>query len=253
MTFSDEERKMAQEILEIRENELRMIKAISEYEPTFNIQKLYEEIMNDINHHETQILPHVLGWESWWDDRISGINLKAEIYHTSEEENAVDWLEYARDSLVKRNTHYWKHLLVGLHGSIYGLAISALGSSNPDLVTDKRGLFSIKKALENLCKGKYLTYICGTPICFSLEINAAINKLVAFRNDFIHFSPKGWTIITNGLPLFCTKLLKPIFIIAFEMWGVKDQSRQLRILSALRDISNRLLEEHARMFVSGNK
>lgn len=48
-------------------------------------------------------------------------------------------------------------------------------------------------------------------LCFKFNPNrqqdASVKKLNYFRNEFIHFMPKGWSIEVSGMPRLCSDCL----------------------------------------------
>ena len=47
-----------------------------------------------------------------------------------------------------------------------------------------------------------------------------IKRLNALRNEFIHFTPKGWSLEVNGLPRICLSVARLISFLALETTNV---------------------------------
>jgi hypothetical protein len=59
----------------------------------------------------------------------------------------------------------------------------------------------------------------------------SVRKLNAFRNDFIHFVPKGWFIEVSGLPQIADDCLNIISFLAFECGNIFWHEQELETLT----------------------
>lgn len=66
----------------------------------------------------------------------------------------------------------------------------------------------------------------------------AFEKLVDFRNDFAHFTPRGWSIEVSGLPLIFSRLAQLISEILNGGWAFRHLSteEQTKMRSILTDL-----------------
>ncbi|UCI29438.1 hypothetical protein [Mesorhizobium sp. B4-1-4] len=67
----------------------------------------------------------------------------------------------------------------------------------------------------------------------------SFGKLNTLRNDFVHFTPKGWSIELAGLPRICADVTSVIDIIAADPWPFRhmherDRGRLATLLGELR-------------------
>ena len=76
----------------------------------------------------------------------------------------------------------------------------------------------------------------------------SIKRLNLFRNEFVHFMPKGWSIELSGMPNICLDCLDVIRALnsgfVHDRWDSEDQSAQFEEVLAeatrvTRDLHNR--------------
>ena len=79
-----------------------------------------------------------------------------------------------------------------------------------------------------------------------------IKQLNSLRNDFIHFTPKGWSLEVDGLPRICLSTARLISFLALETQNVfwhEEESRNL-LEQSLAAFSRSMKELHARYAAS---
>lgn len=79
-----------------------------------------------------------------------------------------------------------------------------------------------------------------------------IKYLNSLRNDFIHFTPKGWSLGVSGLPRVCLSTARLISFLALDTQNVfwhQEESRNL-LEQSLGDFSNSMKRLHARYAAS---
>jgi hypothetical protein len=79
-----------------------------------------------------------------------------------------------------------------------------------------------------------------------------IKQLNSLRNDFIHFTPKGWSLEVDGLPKICLSTARLISFLALETQNVfwhEEESRTL-LEQSLAAFSKSMNELHARYAAS---
>ena len=79
--------------------------------------------------------------------------------------------------------------------------------------------------------------------------NWAVKKLNEFRNEFVHFVPKGWSLETLGLPEICLNCLEIIEFLIWESGNIvfHKENQQLRAMSSLK-IAKSVLSEIRKIY-----
>jgi len=157
--------------------------------------------------------------------------------------------------LVRRNPRYWKWVMVGAHNALQGAMVCAYADSTETSVLEKK---SAKKMLDWLnadptTRGPYpkerlapfgeLLKRCVAgrkPIFEPLVLTPTQHRDIKrlhdhFRNSFVHFTPKGWSIEKAGLP----RMIRAALDAAEELMhrhyviGHMDNDQQKRLTDAL--------------------
>jgi hypothetical protein len=119
--------------------------------------------------------------------------------------------------LLKSQSSYWKWSILAAHSGLQGAMVCALLNSSVVSVLDKRSARKLLAWLdtqagpapdERLADFNTLLCRCGEAARMGghpLELNnAQINDIKRlhedFRNEFAHFTPKGWSVEKAGLP-----------------------------------------------------
>lgn len=138
---------------------------------------------------------------------------------TSEHEEAVRSLEWAakQASEIASDPYQWKWTLIALHNAAQGFMVLALWNGNglltmPDHVAAKwlkayQGNRQFPEDrldsflnLYDKCKNPANFNYCGSlAFAGSAEHDESFSDLNEFRNEFIHFTPKGWSLQLDGL------------------------------------------------------
>jgi len=155
---------------------------------------------------------------------------------TSEHEEAVRSLEWAakQASAIASDPYQWKWTLIALHNAAQGFMVLALWNGNGLLTMPEHVAAKWLKAYEgnrqfpedrldsflNLyekCKNSANFNYCGSQaFAGSAEHDTSFSALNEFRNEFIHFTPKGWSLQLDGLP---TVVLHALDMISHFGWG----------------------------------
>jgi hypothetical protein len=156
-----------------------------------------------------------------------------------ERTNALDYLDRAYQFIqhVEHDVLAWKWVIIALHGALYGFAICACAGSNPDYIKYpmiKKGkykgegrLMGLDRALE-LCQN-FTRYINSKPLQLSDKQKESIRWLKhEFRNEFEHFSPKGWSIELHGMPQIIIDVLDVIRFLAVDTQNFFLTAAQIR-------------------------
>lgn len=176
---------------------------------------------------------------------------------TDEHKEAVLALQLASEQLTHLestdNPRFWNWVIVGLHSALQGYMVLALrGPNSLNVLTDKctkewlaayesgSGKYPVQKldGFMNLYKKikseRMLMYDHSRVFKPSGTQGGSVKKLNSFRNDFIHFTPKGWRIEVSGLPQIVDDCLNIISFLAFEcnnmLWNDQNLEEQTREL-----------------------
>lgn len=165
---------------------------------------------------------------------------KPRYLRTDEREEAVRSLEWAEQQArsVADDPYLWKWVLIALHNAAQGFMVLALWNGNGLLALrdkvavkwltayEKGGPFPVEKLDEflNLYKkvkdnGNFHTVGAG-PFVPSPDQDASLERLNEYRNEFIHFTPKGWSLQLLGLPRVCLDVLDLIQFFGWESTAV---------------------------------
>ncbi len=135
-----------------------------------------------------------------------------------EKENAIDSLQKATNFLKNTESDllYWKWFIVAIHHSIYHFMLLALQNTDlsgiwkePEKLVDyglSRKVVDIKDSKNKLVgfveafkriqeTARMNGYVNAKPFVANIgheEAAVCLNKIL--RNNFVHFSPKGWSI-----------------------------------------------------------
>ena len=147
---------------------------------------------------------------------------------TNEQEEAVRSLEWAETQaqLIANEPYHWKWVFIALHNAAQGFMVLALWNGNglltlrPKIATkwltayENGGPFPTEKLDEFLNlyakvkdAGNFHTKGSG-PFNGKHSHDLSLDKLNSIRNEFIHFTPKGWSLELAGLPGICLDVLE---------------------------------------------
>jgi len=141
---------------------------------------------------------------------------------TDEYEEIVATLRACRQflSLATQDVTYWKWVFIALHNIVQGCMVIALTRSdsfgatdakqekawreayakgNP-LPADQPKLLKFLKLYEKIQKKEMLPDSSAEGFVPQGSQSASIRKLNSLRNEFVHFTPKGWSLELSGAP-----------------------------------------------------
>lgn len=153
------------------------------------------------------------------------MKIEGKFLRLSEEENALDYLRKAHDyiSQTGKNVIAWKWVILALHDALYGFAICALKGTNSARVTyqTKRGevrLISFDEALKRCQDSGWMHLTAESKhLQLSDQQKQSIRQLQkTFRNSFVHFIPKGWSIEIHGFPQIAMDILDVIRFLGLD-------------------------------------
>ena len=154
---------------------------------------------------------------------------------TSEHEEAVrsvEWAEVQARSLAE-DPYLWKWVIIALHNAAQGFMVLALWGGNGLLTLRPRiaakwlrayesgGPFPAEQLDDFLSlyakvkdQSNFHTVGAG-PYRASASADESLRLLNSVRNEFTHFTPKGWSLQLAGLPRIC---LDALGLIEFLGW-----------------------------------
>jgi len=142
---------------------------------------------------------------------------------TDEREEAVRSLEFARSqaALLSDDPYAWKWILISLHNAVQGFMVLALRNGNGLLalrdhiaakwlkVYREGGEYPVEKLddflslYEKVKKPSNFHRVSAACFAGSEARDLSMKRLNDIRNEFIHFTPKGWSLQMAGLPQIC--------------------------------------------------
>lgn len=137
-------------------------------------------------------------------------------FHTDEKEDIITSLEMLADSLnrVEDNSAMWKWAIIATHSTLQTAIGLHLRTSNNFLVAKQKDAEAWLRAHEEGTSYPEMMMDTFPNLYLKLKQNEiegfkfkprgsqgrSIKKINRFRNEFIHFMPKGWSIEISGMP-----------------------------------------------------
>jgi hypothetical protein len=107
----------------------------------------------------------------------------------------------------RRLRSHWKWIIVGAHDALQGALVCAIADTTGTNVLSKKSSKKMLNWLEDTSKaypGEYMadfeTLLKRAAVTLPPADAKDIKALHGLRNDFAHFTPKGWSIELAGLP-----------------------------------------------------
>ncbi|MED4229486.1 hypothetical protein [Neobacillus cucumis] len=156
----------------------------------------------------------------------------------------------------KEDKYWFKWLMISLHGALYGFGVCAVKGTYTERVLEMKlgrkrfeqkrketiehfkklgyeiedesilddiieynasDLLAIKKILDCCQSETYMMQRSDSKILKITDIqDEAIDKMIFYRNDFIHFKPRGLTVITEGSDWIVKAVVDVIRFLALE-------------------------------------
>jgi len=175
---------------------------------------------------------------------------------TDELKEAVLALDVFSEFLEKvlKDTYYWKWSVITLHNSLQGFMVCALrGSNGLNVLSDDSAkawfeahnsgsgnyqpqkLDSFLNLYKKIKSNKMLMFGHSKKFIIKSQQGSNIKTLNSLRNDFVHFTPKGWSLEVSGLPEVIDDCVAIIEFLAFESNNIiyPDESIEKRIQELL--------------------
>ena len=195
----------------------------------------------------------------------SGNSFMSDIWlRTDEREDAIASLKLYAYTInhCGEDLSYWKWALVSLHSAVQAIMAIHLGFGNNLLVMCQEDAEEWLKAhydgkpypstkmdtFLNLYKKIKRHTVFGYRFAPKARQGRSMKCLNLFRNEFVHFMPKGWSIELSGMPNICLDCLEVIRELnsgfVHSRWDSEDQAAEFEALvseaaRATRDLHNR--------------
>ena len=167
---------------------------------------------------------------------------------TDEESEAVYAMQMAAKFAegVAADVRLWRWIIIALHNATQGVMVLSLRHGNGLLALSDESYAAWMAAYEknetpppekldsylNLYKKvKHIEFgqVGGNKRFLPVGREGGdIRRLNALRNDFIHFTPKGWSLQVDGLPQICLSTARLISFIGLETENVFWHSPEAR-------------------------
>jgi hypothetical protein len=187
-------------------------------------------------------------------------------YRTDEEAEAADALlaalRFSRD--IGSNLRQWRWTIIALHNAVQGFMVLSLRHGNGLLALSPKCMVAWLNAYEART-GRYPEEKLDTYLGLYAKVKSAnhgavggnlrfaprgsqgrsIRKLDELRNNFIHFTPKGWSLEVSGLPRIVLDSLSLVAFLGWETSNILWHDEQA--LRAAKSCHAQLLETMSRL------
>jgi hypothetical protein len=170
-----------------------------------------------------------------------------------EREDAIASLKLYAEAInrCREDLSYWKWAVVSLHSVVQAIMAIHLGFGNNLLVMRQVDAEAWLKAHDdgkpypntkmdtflNLYEKIKHCAVFGYTFAPKGQQGKSIKRLNGFRNEFVHFVPKGWSIELSGMPNICLDCLDIIKELNFRSvhsrWDSEDQLTEFEELLSL--------------------
>jgi hypothetical protein len=195
---------------------------------------------------------------------------------TDENEEAIAALEFLAEitRALRSSAYHWKWIIIVLHNAIQCFMVIALRQSDGRGPIQDKCMAKIIQALdrnempprEKLDDFMTLHKKIKTPERMrkygrSKHLNAtadedlAMEKLNDLRNEFLHFTPRGWSLEVTGAPTLCLRCLRIVDFLVSEsgtiLWYEKNQrsrydSSKTKLFEEFRALETAMINESVR-------
>ncbi len=186
---------------------------------------------------------------------------------TDEAEEALSALEALGEFLpaAHRDPYRWKWALLALHNALQGFMVLALRGSNGlaalrDDVAEEwlkaheaggpypsERLDSFQGLYAKIKGDRMRVFGHSKPFAPKGSQGRSVKLLNSLRDEFIHFTPKGWSLELSGLPKMCLDCLDVIEFLYRDSGNVVlyEESQHRRVQSSLEICRRELLGRSA--------
>lgn len=156
----------------------------------------------------------------------------------NERTNAIDNLEQVYNFLLQTNNSstIWKWVIITLDAALYGFSICACAGTNLGTVTIKDGsLIGLNEALKRCQDNRWMKRLSfGKHLVLSPSQKESIRWVhKEFRNKFIHYKPRAWSIELHGIAKIVIDVLDVIRFLAINTGHVRLKTNQKRKVKSL--------------------
>lgn len=165
---------------------------------------------------------------------------------TDEEAEAANAMQMAArfSDNLERDTRLWRWVIIALHNAAQGVMVLSLRHGNGLLALTEDCFKQWMEAHKNQTPypeeklDSYLNLYKKVKHTETGQIGGNkrfiargtegghIKRLNTLRNEFIHFTPKGWSLEVNGLPQICLDVSRLISFLGWESSNVLWHSEQ---------------------------
>jgi hypothetical protein len=189
---------------------------------------------------------------------------------TDEIEETSSALETTAEVLrrIPGDLYQWKWAILALHNTVQGFMVLALRGSHslhvyrPEDAArwleahEKWGPYPTDLKLDDFLnlykkiKGELmLKFVDSKRFVPSGTQGRSVKELNGLRNEFVHFTPKGWSLEVSGLPVICLDCLNIVEFLGWESrnlpWPDENAMARVRVaLDAAREAATNLRDEY---------
>lgn len=198
-------------------------------------------------------------------ERVGVIMKQKHWIKTDELNEAILALDILSEHLVKvvDDTYYWKWSIISIHNSLQGFMVCALRGHNGVNVLNNHSFEEWIKRHEN-GNGNYVVdtlddflnlykkiksdkmLMFGNSNKFSPEKHQdlSIEKIDKLRNEFIHFTPNGWSLEVSEVPQIIEDCVDIIQFLTFKSNNIvyPNESIKQKIETLIENIKTSLLD-----------
>jgi len=182
-------------------------------------------------------------------------------FRIGERENTFDNLNKTLYFLkeAEKDNSFWKWVIIAFHSAIYGLMLLALQQTdlsgiwkqeirNPKtglIDTDKSRLISFLKAFEwiqdDQRMGRFVNSRRFEIVDKNLK-NSMYRLNDEFRNQFLHYKPKGWSIVKEAFREMIRDCLPLIEFLLFQSGNIRiepeEENQAKEVIEQIKDTVN---------------
>jgi hypothetical protein len=165
---------------------------------------------------------------------------------TDEREEAIAALEFLAElaCTLPSNIYRWKWVIIAMHNAVQSFIVVALlqsdgrGPIRDDVMAEirqavHRNEVPPKEKLDDFMTlykktktaARMQKYVHSKHLIATADQDLAMKKVNELRNEFLHFTPKGWSLEISGGPALCLHCLKIIDFLVSDsgtIWFASD-------------------------------
>jgi hypothetical protein len=133
--------------------------------------------------------------------------------------------------MITKNNYFWKPVIIFIHNSLQGFMVSALRGTNNHNILSEKYFKELEKVSTDTSKDKPKEELLNFLSLYSRvkspkysecyfkatnEVDFSVKELNKWRNDFIHFMPKGLSLEVSGFTLIVRDVIGIIEFLVYE-------------------------------------